>query len=152
MASEVDFLDGPNNEGEMFERPGKLADPLQSSYQNEEQGRMANGGSLPPDLRLIVKARHAGHDYLFSLLTWYCEPPAGKSMPPGSYYNPYFPGGSIAIPPPLNDEGVEYEDGTYKIVIVDIASPSKDVLCHAEGDSLYAVRRSPSSAASTTAN
>jgi cytochrome c1 len=107
MASEVDFLDGPNNEGEMFERPGKLADPLQSSYQNEEQGRMANGGSLPPDLRLIVKARH---------------------------------------------EGVEYEDGTYKIVIVDIASPSKDVLCHAEGDSLYAVRRSPSSAASTTAN
>lgn len=112
MASEVDFLDGPNDEGEMFERPGKLADPLPSPYQNEEQGRMANGGSLPPDLSLMVKARHAGHDYLFSLLTGYCEPPAGKSMPPGSYYNPYFPGGSIAMPPPLNDDGVEYEDGT----------------------------------------
>lgn len=112
MASEVDVLDGPNDEGEMFERPGKLADPLPKPYQNEEQGRMANGGALPPDLSLMVKARHSGQDYLFSLLTGYMDAPEGKEMLPGLYYNPYFPGGAIAMPPPLNDDGVEYEDGT----------------------------------------
>lgn len=112
MASEVDVLDGPNDEGEMFERPGKLTDPLPSPYQNEEQGRMANGGSLPPDLSLMIKARHAGQDYMFSLLTGYSEPPAGKTVMSGLYYNPYFPGGAIAMPPPLQDGGVEYEDGT----------------------------------------
>jgi ubiquinol-cytochrome c reductase cytochrome c1 subunit len=112
MASEVDVMDGPNDEGEMFERPGKLSDPLPSPYQNEAQGRLANGGALPPDLSLMVKARHSGQDYLFSLLTGYCDPPAGKEMLPGLYYNPYFPGGAIAMPPPLNDGGVEYEDGT----------------------------------------
>jgi len=112
MASEVDVVDGPNDEGEMFERPGKLADPLPSPYANEEQGRLANGGAYPPDLSLMVKSRHAGQDNLFSLLTGYCEPPAGKALMPGLYYNPYFPGGMIAMPPPLNDDGVEYEDGT----------------------------------------
>ncbi|KAI2504277.1 Cytochrome C1 family [Fragilaria crotonensis] len=112
MASEVDFLDGPNDEGEMFERPGKLTDTLPKPYQNLEQARAANGGAAPPDLSLMVKARHKGTDYLFSLLTGYVDPPAGKPMMPGLYYNPYFPGGAIAMPPPLSDGGVEYEDGT----------------------------------------
>jgi len=112
MAAEVDYVDGPNDEGEMFERPGKLADALPSPYANIEQGRAANGGALPPDLSLMVKARHKGQDYLFSLLTGYCDAPAGKPMMPGLYYNPYFPGGAIAMPPPLSDGGVEYEDGT----------------------------------------
>mmetsp|Transcript_22507 Transcript_22507/g.50032 ORF Transcript_22507/g.50032 Transcript_22507/m.50032 type:complete len:279 (+) Transcript_22507:43-879(+) len=112
MASEVEVVDGPNDEGEMFERPAKLTDPLPRPYENEEQGRLANGGAYPPDLSLMVKARHSGQDYLFSLLTGYCDPPAGKDVMPGLYYNPYFPGGMIAMPPPLNDDGVEYEDGT----------------------------------------
>lgn len=112
ISSEVDFVDGPNDEGEMFERPGKLSDPLPSPYANEEAGRAANAGALPPDLSLMVKARHAGADYLFGLLTGYMEPPAGKVMLPGLYYNPYFPGGAIAMPPPLSDGGVEYDDGT----------------------------------------
>jgi len=107
MASEVDVEDGPNDEGEMFERPGKLSDPLPSPYANDEQGRAANGGAMPPDLSLMVKARHAGADYVFSLLTGYVEPPAGKDMLPGLYYNPYFPGGAIAMPPPLQDGGVK---------------------------------------------
>jgi ubiquinol-cytochrome c reductase cytochrome c1 subunit len=124
MAGEVDVLDGPNDEGEMFERPGKLSDPLPKPYQNEEQGRLANGGALPPDLSLMVKARHAGQDYLFSLLTGYCDPPAGKTMLPGLYYNPYFPGGAIAMPPPLNDDGVEYEDGT----VATISQQARDVV------------------------
>jgi len=124
MSSEVDFVDGPNDEGEMFERPGKLTDPLPSPYANEEAGRAANGGALPPDLSLMVKARHAGQDYLFSLLTGYCDAPEGKPMMPGLYYNPYFPGGAIAMPPPLNDGGVDYEDGTPST----ISQQAKDVI------------------------
>jgi len=116
MASEIEVVDGPNDEGEMFERPGKLTDHLPSPYANDESGRAANGGALPPDLSLMVKARHAGQDYLFSLLTGYCDAPAGKPMMPGLYYNPYFPGGAIAMPPPLSDGGVEYEDGTVATV------------------------------------
>ena len=30
----------------------------------------------------------------------------------GLYYNPYFPGGAIAMPKMLADEGTEYDDGT----------------------------------------
>jgi hypothetical protein len=30
----------------------------------------------------------------------------------GLYYNPYFPGGAIAMPRMLADGGVEYDDGT----------------------------------------
>jgi ubiquinol-cytochrome c reductase cytochrome c1 subunit len=123
MAKEVDVLDGPNDIGEMFERPAKLFDALPSPYQNPEQGRAANGGALPPDLSLMVKARHEGHDYLMALLTGYMEPPAGKTMMEGLYYNPYFPGGGISMPPPLQDEGVEYEDGT----VATISQQARDV-------------------------
>ena len=124
MASEADFVDGPNDEGEMFERPGKMTDYLPKPYENEQIGRVANGGALPPDLTLMVKARHNGQDYLFSLLTGYREPPAGKELMAGLYYNPYFPGGLIAMPPPLNDGGVEYEDGT----VATISQQAKDVV------------------------
>jgi ubiquinol-cytochrome c reductase cytochrome c1 subunit len=85
---------------------------IPSPYKNEEQGRMANGGALPPDLSLMVKARHNGLDYIQALLTGYCDSPAGKTLLPGLYYNPYFAGGAIAMPPPLEDGQVEYEDGT----------------------------------------
>ena len=67
MAEEVEIVDGPNDEGEMFERPGKLSDYMPGPYANEEAGRAANNGALPPDLSLIVKARHGGADYVFSL-------------------------------------------------------------------------------------
>ena len=33
-------------------------------------------------------------------------------MREGLYYNPYFPGGAIAMPKMLVDEGVDYDDGT----------------------------------------
>jgi ubiquinol-cytochrome c reductase cytochrome c1 subunit len=103
---------------------GKLTDALPSPYRNIEQGRAANGGAMPPDLTLMVKARHDGQNYLFSLLTGYCEPPAGKPMMAGLYYNPYFPGGAIAMPPPLSDGGVEYEDGT----VATISQQARDVV------------------------
>lgn len=69
MAEDTDVMDGPNDEGEMFERPGKLSDYFPSPYPNEEAARYANNGAYPPDLSLIVKARHGGADYIFALLT-----------------------------------------------------------------------------------
>jgi ubiquinol-cytochrome c reductase cytochrome c1 subunit len=112
MAADVEVADGPNDEGEMFERPGRLSDPLPSPYTNEQAARYANGGAYPPDLSLITTARPNGQNYLFSLLLGYKEPPAGVSVREGLYYNPYFPGGAIAMPRMLADGGVEYDDGT----------------------------------------
>ena len=112
MAEEIEIVDGPNDEGEMFERPGKLSDSMPGPYANEEAARAANNGALPPDLSLIVKARHGGADYIFSLLSGYCDAPEGKVMLPGLYYNPYFAGGAIGMPAPLMDEQVEFPDGT----------------------------------------
>ena len=77
IAAEFDYEDGPNEEGEMFDRPGKFTDGLPSPYANENIARFANNGAVPPDLSLIVKARENGDNYLFALLTGYREPPAG---------------------------------------------------------------------------
>ncbi|CAI0456784.1 unnamed protein product [Linum tenue] len=101
-----------SDEGEMFTRPGKLSDRFPQPYPNESAARFANGGAYPPDLSLITKARHNGQNYVFALLTGYREPPAGISIREGLHYNPYFPGGAIAMPKMLNDGAVEYEDGT----------------------------------------
>jgi len=111
-ADAPEVIDGPNDSGEMYERPAKLSDYLPSPYKNEEEARMANSGALPPDLSLIIKARHAGDDYLFALLTGYRDAPEGVHLRQGLYYNPYFPGGAIGMPKQLEDGGVEYEDGT----------------------------------------
>ncbi|CAL0299166.1 unnamed protein product [Lupinus luteus] len=112
MAAEIEVVDGPNDEGEMFTRPGKLSDRFPQPYANEAAARFANGGAYPPDLSLITKARHNGQNYVFALLTGYRDPPAGVSIREGLHYNPYFPGGAIAMPKMLNDGAVEYEDGT----------------------------------------
>ncbi|GLT71694.1 hypothetical protein SLA2020_436930 [Shorea laevis] len=112
MAAEIEVVDGPNDEGEMFTRPGKLSDRFPQPYENEQAARFANGGAYPPDLSLITKARHNGQNYVFALLTGYHDPPAGVSIREGLYYNPYFPGGAIAMPKMLIDGAVEYEDGT----------------------------------------
>lgn len=112
MAEEVEYEDGPNDEGEMFQRPGKLADHMPAPYANEEAARAGNNGGLPPDLSLITKARHGGADYIFALLTGYSDPPAGVEMPEGMNFNPYFPGTKIAMARVLYDGLVEYEDGT----------------------------------------
>ena len=77
---QIEVEDGPNDEGEMYERAGKLSDPLPRPYANEEAARYANGGAYPPDLSLITKARHDGQNYVFSLLLGYHEPPAGVNV------------------------------------------------------------------------
>ncbi|KAG2489268.1 hypothetical protein HYH03_012288 [Edaphochlamys debaryana] len=112
LAAETEVEDGPNDEGEMYSRPGRLFDAFPSPYMNEQHARFANGGAYPPDLSLISGGRHDGPNYIFSLLTGYRDPPAGISLREGLYYNPYFPGGAIAMPKMLVDGGVEYEDGT----------------------------------------
>jgi ubiquinol-cytochrome c reductase cytochrome c1 subunit len=111
MCEDFEVTDGPDEEGEMFDRPAKLSDNLVGPYRNEAEARFSNGGALPPDLSLMAKARVEGEDYIFALLTGYREAPAGVDVMPGMYYNPYFSGGQIAMPPPLSDGQYDYEEG-----------------------------------------
>lgn len=112
LASGYQVKDGPNDDGEMFERAGKASDYLPSPYANEQAARAVQNGAYPPDLSLIIKARHDGANYVYSLLTGYAAAPSDMHMSDGMHYNPYFPGGQIAMAPPLSDGQVTYEDGT----------------------------------------
>jgi len=112
LAADSEVEDGPNDEGEMFTRPGRLSDYFPSPYPNEEAARYANNGALPPDLSCVVKAREGHEDYIFALLTGYRDPPEGVHLREGLHYNPYFNGGGIAMARALYDGGVDYEDGT----------------------------------------
>ena len=111
IAAEYDVEDGPNDEGEMFTRPGIPADRMPSPYPNDNAARAGNGGALPPDLSLIAKARANGPDYLYSLLIGYKEVPASMNVPDGMYYNDAYPGNLIAMPQPLYGDDVTYADG-----------------------------------------
>lgn len=126
LAASYTVVDGPNDHGEMFERPGRLSDPLPKPYPNKEFARYANGGAMPPDMSLLTKARFNGLDHVYSILTGYVEPediPAGIELREGLYFNKYFAGSAIAMPPPLQDGQVDYEDGTPATV----SQMSKDV-------------------------
>jgi ubiquinol-cytochrome c reductase cytochrome c1 subunit len=97
-----------DDKGEEIERPGTAADRFPSPYPNEKAARAANGNALPPDLSVIVKARHGGADYVYALLTGFGETPPpdfAAKMLPGLNYNPYFQGWQIAMPPPLTSDG-----------------------------------------------
>ena len=113
IAATVEVTDGPNDEGAMFQRPARLSDRFRRPFANDAAARAANNGALPPDLSVITKARHDGANYIYSLLTGYGqEPPAGLTIGEGMNYNPYFPGGQIAMGQVLNDDQVEYADRT----------------------------------------
>lgn len=113
LASEFTVSDGPNDEGEMFDRPALPSDKFVSPYANEQAARAANGGASPPDLSLIVKARHDGPNYVYSLITGFKDAPEGFRMNEGKSYNPYFEGRQISMPAPISDDGqVTYSDGT----------------------------------------
>jgi ubiquinol-cytochrome c reductase cytochrome c1 subunit len=116
LAAEYSVEDGPDDSGEMFERPALPADPIPPPYPNPQAARAANGGALPPELSLITKARAGGSDYVYSLLVGYEDPPAEAEAPEGLYYNAYFPGHWIAMPPPLSEGLVAYADGTEATV------------------------------------
>ncbi len=117
IAAEYTVMDGPNDEGEMFERPALPSDTFKKPFANEQQARAANNGAYPVDMSLIVKARHGGENYIYSLLTGYGEPPADMKMGQGMNYNPYFSGGQIAMAAPIVADGqVTYADGTNATV------------------------------------
>ena len=111
IAAGYQVTDGPNDEGQMFQRPGRPSDPIPGPFANDQAARVANNGALPPDLSLIVKARPGGSDYVYGILTGYKDAPAGFNLLQGMNYNEFFPGHQIAMPPPLSDNAVTFADG-----------------------------------------
>ncbi|WP_431268140.1 cytochrome c1 [Dankookia sp. P2] len=105
IAATVQVQDGPNDEGQMFERPGRPSDRFRSPFANEKAARAANNGALPPDLSVITKAREGGAQYIHALLTGYEDPPAGVTLMPGMNYNKYFAGHQIAMGPAAEQRG-----------------------------------------------
>jgi ubiquinol-cytochrome c reductase cytochrome c1 subunit len=112
IAAEATVIDGPDESGDMFERPARLSDKFVSPFANENAARASNGGAYPPDLSLIIKARPDGANYVYSLLNGYKKPHRGMKMAPGMHYNLYFPGKQIAMANPLSDGLIDYIDGT----------------------------------------
>ena len=134
IAESFQVTAGPNDQGQMFQRPGTLADRFPPPFPNDQAARAALGGKLPPDMSVLAKARaheggfpqfiidaftlyqEGGPDYIHAILTGYTDPPAGETLPPGGQYNKYFPGGAIGMPKPLSDGQVKYTDGTPETV------------------------------------
>ena len=114
IAASVQVTDGPNDQGEMFERPGLPSDKFHPPFPTEQAARAANNGALPPDLSLMAKAREGGPDHIVAILTGYGEPSACLKMNEGMNFNKYFEAGGfqIGMPPPLSDGAVTYADGT----------------------------------------
>ena len=123
IAASFDVTDGPNSDGEMFTRPGKLSDKFVMPYENVKAAQAANGGAYPPDMSVLVKARGGGVDYIYSLLQGYEDPPVGITLDEGVHYNKYMYGNKIKMSNPLSDGLIEYSDGTNATV----EQMSKDV-------------------------
>ncbi len=136
LAATFEVQDGPNDDGKMFKRPGRLSDKVPPPYANEKEARAVHNGAYPPDLSLITKARgveyhgslfahplhilkdmatgyqEAGADYVYALLTGYADPPADFKLTDGMNYNHAFPGHQISMPPPLSEGAIKYQDDT----------------------------------------
>lgn len=127
LAKDIQVKDIDSDTGDVIQRPAGTADKFPAPFANEAAARASNGGALPPDLSVIAKAREGGPDYVHAILTGFVKAPAGLTVPPGKYYNPYMPGdlssfwngpkdkvpvgGFIAMPPPLADGKVSFDDG-----------------------------------------
>jgi ubiquinol-cytochrome c reductase cytochrome b/c1 subunit len=131
LAESFKIQDGPDDSGNMFERAGRPSDYFPSPFPNEQAARAANGGALPPDMSVLAKARtieegglwfltapftqyqEEGVDYIHGILNGYVDPPPKDfTLPDGKYYNKYFPGHAISMPPPLSDGAVTFTDGS----------------------------------------
>jgi len=112
LAATYQVTDGPNDQGKMFQRPARPADPIPGPFPNDEAAKVANNGALPPDQSLVIKAREDGPNYVYALLNGYTAAPADFHLVSGMYYNRYFPGHAIAMPPPLSANAVKFADGT----------------------------------------
>lgn len=135
FAANYEVQDGPNAQGEMFTRKALPSDHFPPPFPNAEAAAASNNGAAPPDMSLLAKAREvergfpqfifdiftqyqeSGPDYIYSLLTGYEEPPAGFQVPANSHYNPYFhAAATFAMPKPLSDGQVSYDDGAPQTV------------------------------------
>jgi cytochrome c1 len=114
LASQAQITDGPDDKGQMYQRPGRPSDRFRAPFPNDQAARAMNNGALPPDLSVIAKAREGGADYIYALLTGYRQAPEGFQLAPGMHYNVAFPGHQIAMAPPLSDGAVAYTDGTER--------------------------------------
>ena len=123
IAASFEVTDGPNADGEMFTRPGKLSDKFVMPYENVKAAQAANGGAYPPDMSVLVKARGGGANYIYSLLQGYEDPPLGITLDEGVHYNKYMYGNKIKMSNPLSEGLVEYSDGTN----ASVEQMSKDV-------------------------
>jgi cytochrome c1 len=129
IAAEYQVKGEPDDQGEVKDRPGRLADTFPPPFPNDQAAR-ARYNAVPPDMSVIAKARgydrgfplwvgdiftqyqEQGVDYITALLRGYKDaPPPGVTLPAGNFYNEYFPGHAIAMPPPLTNDRVEYTDG-----------------------------------------
>jgi ubiquinol-cytochrome c reductase cytochrome c1 subunit len=141
LAHDIQVKDIDTDTGDVISRPGLPADKFPSPFPNEYAARASNGGSLPPDLSVMAKAREGGPAYIYSLLSGFKTPPAGLTLPAGKYYDPYYAGdlsgnwhgaagkvpvgGAIGMPPPLADGKVTFDDGkpsTVKEEAMDVAA------------------------------
>lgn len=116
IAASYLVTDGPNGEGEMYDRSGLPSDRFVAPYPNREAAMSVNNGAYPPDLSLIVKARYGGADYIYALLTGFEDPPHDQELLPGQYWNRYMAGHVISMAPPLFDGQVSYSDGAPESV------------------------------------
>ena len=117
IAAQYQVTDGPNDEGQMYQRPARPSDPIPGPFPNDQAARAANNGALPPDLSLIVKAREGGPDYVYGILTGFKDAPPGFKLMSGTYYDEFFAGHQIKMPPPLTQtDQVKFADGTQATV------------------------------------
>lgn len=116
IAAQKKVLAGPNKEGKMYKRPARPSDFFVGPFPNAEAAKASFGGAEPPDLSTIIKARDGGADYVYGILTGFGKPPHGFAMPPGTFYDKYFPGQRIHMPPPLQAGEVKFADGTKATV------------------------------------
>lgn len=166
LAADYKFqvTDGPDEDGDMFERAPVPSDRIPGPYRNNNQARAANNGALPPDLSLITKARHHGPDYVYSLMLGYKQAPDTVTIAPGQFYNEYYPGdmsllikdqfrdgegdvlgtvdipygGAFAMAPPLVDGIIKYADESIPETVEQYAKDVSEFLMWAAEPKLEA--------------
>jgi ubiquinol-cytochrome c reductase cytochrome c1 subunit len=126
IAGDFKVPDIDSDTGDVIQRTATPADRFKAPFANEAAARASNGGALPPDLSLIIKARDGGPQYVYSILTGYQDAPVGLIVPPGKSYDPYMAGdvssywhghgpvpkgGFIAMPFQLTPDRVTFDDG-----------------------------------------
>jgi len=122
-----------DDQGNSIERPGRLADHFPSPFPNELVAK-ATYGVAPPDMSTLAKARtylrgfpwflfdivtqyqEEGPDYIAAYINGYKEPPPDFKLPENGHYNVYFPGHNTAMPQPLQDGQVKYDDGAPETI------------------------------------